>query len=265
MLHFEKLKTIKEDSEMEFDDWLCVCIENNNINQFVQKTRVLFPGFMNFVKQVKRVGEKYYVLVCKCNDYKIVTGESDSIYDLDTIKANLQDFLRLEMNELLIVKVPKWKPITKEQHEKAIEKWPCYNYVIKWQYPKIIEENYKKVLNGYKDDVCSSYCVFYDSENKCVAFEAEDDKSLFGHGIFKGVEEISQNTQDYLCTDLTLYILNEPCIACTMALVHGRIGDVFFINEKAPFSFSRLKINSRDNINHRYSVYQMFEDLDFID
>ncbi|KAJ9476404.1 SET domain-containing protein [Pseudozyma hubeiensis] len=39
----------------------------------------------------------------------------------------------------------------------------------------------------------------------------------------------SNNGSDYLLTSLTLFTLYEPCVYCTMALVHSRVAEVYFL------------------------------------
>lgn len=41
--------------------------------------------------------------------------------------------------------------------------------------------------------------------------------------------ERSTNGQDYLLTNLTLFTTHEPCILCSMALVHSRVRAVYFV------------------------------------
>ncbi|XP_029967541.1 putative inactive tRNA-specific adenosine deaminase-like protein 3 [Salarias fasciatus] len=66
-----------------------------------------------------------------------------------------------------------------------------------------------------------------------------------------------ESSQPYICTGYDLYVTREPCVMCAMALVHSRIGRVFYGTASADGALgTRLKIHTQRDLNHRFEVYR---------
>ncbi|KAJ2899532.1 tRNA-specific adenosine deaminase subunit tad3 [Coemansia aciculifera] len=70
-------------------------------------------------------------------------------------------------------------------------------------------------------------------------------------------DEPEETVAGYLCEGLDVFASREPCVMCTMALVHSRIGRLFFI-EASPSSggISRYSMHSLKSLNHHFTAFQ---------
>ena len=65
-------------------------------------------------------------------------------------------------------------------------------------------------------------------------------------------------SDDYLCTGYDIYFAIEPCIMCTMALVHSRINRIFFGEHREDFGgVAQAKLQEISALNHSFEVYHV--------
>uniref|UniRef100_A0A1L8DGD4 Putative subunit of trna-specific adenosine-34 deaminase n=1 Tax=Nyssomyia neivai TaxID=330878 RepID=A0A1L8DGD4_9DIPT len=62
----------------------------------------------------------------------------------------------------------------------------------------------------------------------------------------------------YLCTGYDVYVLQEPCVMCAMALVHSRIRRIFF-HQQTPQGalMSIVQLQTVRELNHHYQVFRI--------
>lgn len=93
-----------------------------------------------------------------------------------------------------------------------------------------------------------SYC--FDSYTACQ-FTLPNPKAS------KKVSDSEARTQPYICSLYDLYVTREPCVMCAMALVHSRIGRVFYGSASANGALgTKFKIHTRKDLNHHFEVYR---------
>lgn len=98
-----------------------------------------------------------------------------------------------------------------------------------------------------------------------------------GGGMWNNIEgmynldpesKTTDTTGAYLCTGYDVYLTREPCIMCSMALVHSRVSRVFYGSSTMDGALgSKYKLHTQKEINHRYDVFRsvLQKDCDELD
>lgn len=65
---------------------------------------------------------------------------------------------------------------------------------------------------------------------------------------------------NYLLNNCSIYLTTEPCMMCSMALLHSRIETVYYFHRNIPCGSlgSVYKLHTLKKTNHRFNVYRLF-------
>jgi len=66
----------------------------------------------------------------------------------------------------------------------------------------------------------------------------------------------AKNGQRYLLTSRSLFTTHEPCVMCSMALLHSRVKEVFFLvpMERTGGCGGAACVPKLDGVNHRFAI-----------
>ena len=93
------------------------------------------------------------------------------------------------------------------------------------------------------------------SKLESSSFECTPDLT---HKAIASIQDPLQNGEGYQLTNRTLYITHEPCVMCTMALVHARVKEVVFIHPMPSTGGcgGTVLVPELKSINHRFNVWR---------
>ncbi|XP_016984897.1 probable inactive tRNA-specific adenosine deaminase-like protein 3 [Drosophila rhopaloa] len=95
-----------------------------------------------------------------------------------------------------------------------------------------------------------------DEDYKDLTFGAEKSRESKEVEQVQGADNLAK-FGPYLCTGYDVYLLQEPCLMCSMALVHSRAKRVFFLrNSENGALATRFQLHSVRELNHHYEVFQ---------
>ncbi|KAL6728797.1 hypothetical protein Aduo_010533 [Ancylostoma duodenale] len=215
-----------------------------------------------FMKKIPLVSEKFDHLKRVDKTGRILVQPADATISLELLQ-NLKEF-EVEEKDLQMTKVAACKPATRRQFEWAKQYWPtCFHP--------------DKELESLLDD------SFFTEEQKQHVYRwsgravevgsivVQDNKELtsgsrtgrlLGHPVMTMVQNLAQCQRrdcDYLATGCDVYLRDEPCAMCAMALIHCRAARVFYTRNSTNgvLAQGNWQLHLEPAINHHYRVFHV--------
>ena len=75
---------------------------------------------------------------------------------------------------------------------------------------------------------------------------------------FQSDPKETRNGSNYLLTDQTFFVTHEPCIMCSMALLHSRVKEVIYLlpMSKTGGCGGSACLPTLKGVNHRFTIFQ---------
>ncbi|KIH63495.1 hypothetical protein ANCDUO_06203 [Ancylostoma duodenale] len=180
-----------------------------------------------FMKKIPLVSEKFDHLKRVDKTGRILVQPADATISLELLQ-NLKEF-EVEEKDLQMTKVAACKPATRRQFEWAKQYWPT--------------------------------CFHPDKDNKELTSGSRTGR-LLGHPVMTMVQNLAQCQRrdcDYLATGCDVYLRDEPCAMCAMALVHCRAARVFYTRNSTNgvLAQGKWQLHLEPVINHHYRVFHV--------
>ncbi|KAJ8900911.1 hypothetical protein NDN08_000210 [Rhodosorus marinus] len=217
---------------------------------------------LGHLKRIRRVDNRLEIVLGRANLW-------------ESAQSSNEELLRTFNLNPVTVEVSSVEPRNKEEMEEMGQYWPVTYKPKRVRAPLPSEAEYEVMMEHARQihirsssleagELCSTVAMIVDPKDGSIVSEgAVDTSDAISHAVLGCIRNAATvlSTRPgalYLCTGLDCYVVMEPCVMCTMALVHSRIRRTVFSQRNEVFGgLLRTKIHRERALNHRFEAYQV--------
>jgi tRNA-specific adenosine deaminase 3 len=185
-------------------------------------------------------------------------------YSADDAAAIVQQLMDLEIRaDVVEVPLPLWCPFSEAQRSECLDFWPVSLVSAEPPEPESVADHLHLLEQVLTDrSVVIARPGSHDIVASVPSFDCHQCKGKIDHAVIRAARQASKaaaNPGSYLCTGLDVGAYGEPCVMCAMALIHSRVGRLFYIEANVEFGGieSQAQVHSNPKLNHRYRAFRV--------
>lgn len=237
--------------------------DQKKLSGIVKTLGTIYPLTENqqFLKRVKKKTGSWTVL--------IRLGRADQ-RDLHASVQTLMSEHGLEPEGTLIPAEP---PQTRAQFERSTQLWPCRFHedkkledLLGHRDPELWGESALPRHYAHMASVLTSrtraghdrVVLVHPGWAESRIVDLERDGLCTGHPVMAAIKQSAsdESLAGYLWSDCDVYLAEEPCLMCSMALVHARVRQIFFCFPSPSGALQTLvRLHALQPLNHKFGVF----------
>lgn len=169
------------------------------------------------------------------------------------------------------IRVPEFPALTHSQFAASNAIWPVRvttPLIDELREPDVIEKekicNRLNFLIDHSSTSPGGRCMLLSPKNDLeVLGESHADKLSIKHAVFSACDQVGK-LSDYLATGFKVFALGEPCVMCSMALLHSRVAEVYFVHLEHMADDKQfhglggtVSVHCNPQLNHRFRVFRV--------